>query len=813
MQDITLDETLREAELENTALRKISSDAATREGLPNVASSVLIEGRRTFRGMNVLEQLPTRGAEADIYLLQGENDEQHILKLYRHRMEPKIKILKRVEEISRANSRFFVVFRDSGFDEETGRWYELQEYFHLGSLKDVSTERKRNPAFVKDLVSELSGALHCLHENGIIHCDVKPGNVLVRSFEPLELVLTDFGISSLMASGVTRKMTSLKGTPMYWAPEAFSRLVGRPGDWWGLGMIALESLVGVHPFEELTDSQITHKLTIENVEIPNSLDEDWSLLLQGLLTKDDSKRWGYDEIVRWLAGERDIPVYREASPVGAQKRTMQPFRFDGKEYYSPEALARSLYEREQPWTDASRYLRYIRSWLEDNMLFDEAMKLAKDADKMESEVALFHFIYTYAKLPFAYLGKRLDQDSLKLILARVTQGEASFTEQRIVRMLNDGSFVPLYEIYRELMGRISPFLLQMFLAMKNWPAYEQWRCIETLEQPDAYLWPKDLNINEIDVSNTKQMLSALQTLRASPLKHGDAEDLRKSFHLPAQFFHMLDSTETFSSTKQWLEMQQKKGLLIPKDMDSYEAIYENISFDDYVARARMICFGHSEAFYGELRTLEDQINDLPRPSDERSATILQRVRDRLNWLRQNKVNSFDAVYIKKMLLLFSKRSKLFDSWRIMCPISSLFGTSALWILFAMMNEQQKDILTYTLITLTFLLYTYLFLSSRQHLLDYFSNSTDGRRGYLFTALILSVLGMIILLYRVLRARSFPETLLLGAAFSCAVYSFFSRYTLSHNMEDILKICSDYCATPLNQETFQNQGYDRTGKLI
>ncbi|MDR3265273.1 MAG: protein kinase, partial [Synergistaceae bacterium] len=416
-----------------------------REGaLSAPGNSARIDGAETFRGYTVLEQLPTKGAEADIYLVENapaedalaENaPERHILKLYRHRLEPKLEVLNRVGEISRANSHCFVVFRDAGFDERTGRWYELQEYFPLGSLKDVSDERKRQIEFIRALVSELSQAIHCLHDNGIIHCDIKPGNVLIRTLDPLDAVLTDFGIASFMASDVSRKMTSLKGTPMYWAPEAFSRIVGRPCDWWGLGMIVLELLSGAHPLEGLMDSQIIHKLTVGNVEIPEFLDDEWRLLLRGLLTKDDAKRWGHDEITRWLSGERDIPAYYEA-PAGSEpvgKHAPQPFRFEGKNLHTLEELARALCEREQPWASAAQYLRYIRQWMESNMLFDEAVDLGNATGKMESDMAMFRFVHTHTKGPFVYLGKVIDAGNLRVFLSRVARREGSFAESRIAR--------------------------------------------------------------------------------------------------------------------------------------------------------------------------------------------------------------------------------------------------------------------------------------------------------------------------------------------------------------------------------------------
>ena len=330
---------------------------------------------REFRGWKILEYLPTKGSEADIYLADADG-EKRVLKLYRYLMEPKLEILRRVTEMSRQYSHCFVIFYETGFDETTSRWYELQEYMPLGSLKDVPADVQRSGNFVAQFIPELSAAIQCLHDNGIVHCDLKPANVLVRSMEPLDLVLTDFGISSLLANDMSQKMTGLKGTPMYWAPEAFSRVVGRPCDWWAFGMMLFEILSGAHPFENLNDSQIIHRLTLGGVEIPEYFGPEWGMLVKGLLTKDDSKRWGKAEVDRWLAGARDIPVYYENHD---QDRAdgARPFRFDGADYFTEGDLAAALAGSGEPWKMPADYLRFIRTWYESNSRWDEAAAIAE----------------------------------------------------------------------------------------------------------------------------------------------------------------------------------------------------------------------------------------------------------------------------------------------------------------------------------------------------------------------------------------------------------------------------------------------------
>ncbi|MDR1134446.1 MAG: protein kinase, partial [Synergistaceae bacterium] len=389
---------------------------------------------REFRGWQIIEQLPTKGSEADIYLAVTDSGKR-VLKLYRHRMEPKLEILRRVTEISRQNSPYFVVFYETGFDEATSRWYELQEYMPLGSLKDVSADVKRSGNFVSQFISELSAAIQCLHGNGIIHCDLKPANVLVRSMEPLDLVLTDFGISSLLANDMSQKMTGLKGTPMYWAPEAFSRVIGRPCDWWAFGMMLFEMLSGTHPFENLTDSQIIHRLTLGGVEVPEYFGPEWGMLVKGLLTKDDSKRWSGAEVDRWLAGARDMPVYYE-TPGRGRAEGARPFRFNDADYFTAGDLATALAESGEPWKMPADYLRFIRTWHESNARWSEASAIAEEM-RGDPGLALFRFVNANSPCPFALFGRKIDAAAIYDFIGRESDGEADETERKILSMINN----------------------------------------------------------------------------------------------------------------------------------------------------------------------------------------------------------------------------------------------------------------------------------------------------------------------------------------------------------------------------------------
>jgi serine/threonine protein kinase len=602
-----------------------------------------------FRGWSIQEQLPTKGAEADLYLVQM-GKERCVLKLYRHRLEPKLEVLERIAEISRTYSRCFVFFRDVGFDERTGRWYELLEYIPLGSLRDMPPGTKQKTTFIAGLVPNLAEAIHCLHLNEIVHCDVKPSNVLVRSLDPLNLVLTDFGISSLLASDMSKKMTRLKGTPMYWAPEAFSRTIGRSCDWWGLGMIVLELLAGKHPFEGLTDSQIIHKLTIGNVEIPDFLDLRWALLLKGLLTKDDGKRWRYGEVARWLAGEYNIPQYYEERQVSPSVGKNKPFRFGGEDYFTMEDLARVFAAAETPWLTALDYLRYVRQWLESNMMFDEATAFGEKTAGRSPEEGLFRFVHENASCSFCLMGKRIDVDNLYLFLERTVRHEASRAEIRIVEMLGNGQLLLFHDEYLELSGqKRDPFLYNLLRLLDQKTLFQQWSCCEAIRKPEAWLLP-------VDARTPEKILETLPQMKTLPLKRDTLEELEKNHVLPEELRSLFHSTSTYAEGVAKLEFLKREGLLLPKD--PYSFMFENLSLDEYQRAARVRCLGHTSAILEKIAFLVGELSLFSKSRNDLQSQTISAVLDRLKRLKEQKITPEDVRFIQKAADLFVKRKTI-----------------------------------------------------------------------------------------------------------------------------------------------------------
>lgn len=139
-------------------------------------------------------------------------------------------------------------------------WYETRnhlwiifEYCPGGDLNKLLEEDKKLPEkTIRKFAFELVEGLSYLHQNGIIHADLKPGNVLVNEFSNLKF--GDFGLSKKLADLSTNRdqqdPAEKQGAPSYMAPELFqdSGVYSFASDFWSLGCLMFEMATGKPPF-------------------------------------------------------------------------------------------------------------------------------------------------------------------------------------------------------------------------------------------------------------------------------------------------------------------------------------------------------------------------------------------------------------------------------------------------------------------------------------------------------------------------------------------------------------------------------------
>ncbi|MDF1489352.1 protein kinase domain-containing protein [Tessaracoccus caeni] len=243
------------------------------------------------------------GSQADVVVAEERTTGREVvIKLYRMPGDPYDAATR--ARLDQADPSYVVTVLERGSSD--GYAWEVQEYCQHGTLLEapellplLSDERFHT------VVTQLGGALVHLHGLSIVHRDLKPANVLVRSTAPLDLVLTDFGLSTEMA--MSMDVGTIAGTFPYMPPEAHYGEIGRAGDWWALGVIAYTLLSGRHFLADSTgrlpnDAKLRHAIATGDYVLERvGNDRQW-LLLRGLLTRNRKARWGSAQFREWLAG-------------------------------------------------------------------------------------------------------------------------------------------------------------------------------------------------------------------------------------------------------------------------------------------------------------------------------------------------------------------------------------------------------------------------------------------------------------------------------------------------------------------------------
>lgn len=156
-------------------------------------------------------------------------------------------------QLSQKSPHIVKAYNDYGYAKGLGTFYVMEyvEGVELGDWIAHRHEEKTIPEIVK-LFRQLLSAVHVMHEEGVLHRDIKPQNIMIVTEDgcPPFLKLTDFGAArQLTGERLTKSVSTLIGTPLYMAPEQFvSSRTDKSADIYSLGLILYEMLAGRHPF-------------------------------------------------------------------------------------------------------------------------------------------------------------------------------------------------------------------------------------------------------------------------------------------------------------------------------------------------------------------------------------------------------------------------------------------------------------------------------------------------------------------------------------------------------------------------------------
>jgi serine/threonine protein kinase len=197
------------------------------------------------------------------------------------------------------------IVRCFGAEVQEGKAVIAMEFCAGGSLlQNVQSQGRLKQITIASVFRQVAEGLLFLHQNRVMHRDLKPHNILLTECGVAKLA--DFGCSSLMEVDKTSTKT-VAGTVVYMAPEC---LVGRssfPSDMWSLGMTVLHCVTGVRPWSHVKTPQghaplepqlIWHICQPENEHLlPADLEPWLSGLIRGCLIRDPTQRLTCDKFI------------------------------------------------------------------------------------------------------------------------------------------------------------------------------------------------------------------------------------------------------------------------------------------------------------------------------------------------------------------------------------------------------------------------------------------------------------------------------------------------------------------------------------
>jgi serine/threonine protein kinase len=230
--------------------------------------------------------------------------------------------------LARLHHPGLVTAYDAG--RHNGRVFLVMQLIEGSTLKSRIAMAPLSPAAVAELGAGLAQALAHAHDEGIVHRDVKPSNILLdASHRPY---LTDFGISRLLDATTRTATGTLIGTAAYLSPEqVLGRPVGRPADIYALGLVLLECLTGRLEYDGGPLEAAIARLH-RRPALPEHVPEQLADVLKNMTDLDELNRPTAHDCARILTGlaETSLPETGPSAPATSLVADHGPSRTAGR---------------------------------------------------------------------------------------------------------------------------------------------------------------------------------------------------------------------------------------------------------------------------------------------------------------------------------------------------------------------------------------------------------------------------------------------------------------------------------------------------
>src|SRR6476659_752240 len=278
---------------------------------------------QVFSNRYEIEREIARGGMAEVYLARDQSLSRPVaLKALfpEFARDPSFVERFRREAQAAANLNHPNIVAIYDWGQQSGTYFIVMEYVEGRSLSEIiRTDGPLHPRRSAEITADVAAALGFAHRNGVVHRDVKPGNIIISPTGQVKVA--DFGIAQAITGGAEQQNLTqagaVMGTATYFSPEqAQGKPVDPRSDLYSLGCVLFEMLTSRPPFTGDTPVAIAYQHVQQTAPRPSASGVDVPPALEAidvqLLAKDPADRFASAEDLR-----ADLRNYLEGLPVSA----------------------------------------------------------------------------------------------------------------------------------------------------------------------------------------------------------------------------------------------------------------------------------------------------------------------------------------------------------------------------------------------------------------------------------------------------------------------------------------------------------------
>ncbi len=332
-----------------------------------------------FLDFEVIKSLEKDRSDADLYLIKKDNNEL-LLTLYKSGVIAPRDVLLQVQSLSEHGENHLAKMIQCGYSEEYERDYSITRLSEFGTLRN---RRIRN---YKRLIRQILIALETAHGNDILHLDFRLDDIIIESINPNNYSIYGFGHKKVERGSSCKDIATIRGMSKYQGPEVIHCRGRAKSDFWSLGVILYEIIIGKYPFGYEKNNYGNYQVNYKEYMIPDFVESRYRELIDGLLSINAKNRWGIDKVKKWLVTNVDEKKI--------DTRQTEKLVYKGVEYNNLEDLHEHFAFTPHSYEELEKlYFRgHITKWLADT----SNLELLKELEENLANKYLFNcYVYKY----------------------------------------------------------------------------------------------------------------------------------------------------------------------------------------------------------------------------------------------------------------------------------------------------------------------------------------------------------------------------------------------------------------------------------